>query len=62
MPIYTFECSKCGKIIEKLVPMGTDSIKCECGADTKKIPSLSNFQLLGGGWYKDGYVKPPGKG
>lgn len=26
-----------------------------CGGETKKLISLSSFQLKGGGWYKDGY-------
>ncbi len=57
MPLYTFECTKCKKITEDLVPIDTKTIRCECGHEATKIPSLSNFHLKGGGWYKDGYSK-----
>jgi len=32
-------------------------IKCECGEEAKKIPSITTFELKGGGWYAGGYTK-----
>ena len=55
MPIYNYECKKCGRKYESLQKMDTKTIKCGCGEDTEKVPSLTNFQLRGGGWAKDGY-------
>jgi len=28
-----------------------------CAGDTKRLISLNNFKLKGGGWYADGYSK-----
>ena len=56
MPVYEFKC-QCGQIIEELVRMGTESIKCpQCGAQAPKIISSCSFSLKGGGWYADGYA------
>jgi putative FmdB family regulatory protein len=34
MPIYEFSCETCGARLERLVPVGTDSIRCtECGSE-----------------------------
>lgn len=57
MPIYEFECKKCGNKVEKLIldPLNEDEIKCQCGSDMIKIISLNSFKLNGEGWAKDGY-------
>ena len=58
MAVYDFKCRSCNKIIEKHYkildkPLG---IVCpKCGEIALGIPSMSNFHLKGGGWYKDGY-------
>ena len=54
MPIYNYEC-KCGKQYESMQRMDTKTIICTCGEQAKKVPSLSNFHLKGGGWAKEGY-------
>jgi len=61
MPIYEYRCPKCGHQFEKIVRM-TEAEKpqpCpqeECQeAEAKRLISASNFQLKGGGWYRDGY-------
>ncbi len=62
MPLYDFGCEECGHIEEILTPSsGSSKIvltcpKCEKEA-MKRQMGLSSFQLKGGGWYKDGYVK-----
>lgn len=55
MPVYNYKCKVCGKEHESFEKMDTKKIKCTCGNDADKVPSLSNFHLKGGGWYKDGY-------
>lgn len=61
MPIYVYECRKCGAEIEEIQKMSDPPpSQCEkCGAEgelEKKI-GASNFALAEGGvgWAKDGY-------
>ena len=37
------------------------SVERICGGNCEKLISKSSFSLKGGGWYKDGYVKPSKK-
>jgi len=56
MPIYEYECPKCGHIQEELILTENDIPKCvECGSNVKRIMSAGNFILKGKGWAKDGY-------
>ena len=34
------------------------SVERTCGGSCKKLVSKGFFSLKGGGWYKDGYIKP----
>ena len=43
-------------ICENIVVSG--SVERTCGGKCKKLISKGTFSLKGGGWYKDGYVKP----
>jgi putative FmdB family regulatory protein len=55
MPVYEFECS-CGEVTEDIVKVGTEQIKCpKCQQTATKVMSRCSFQLVGGGWYADGY-------
>ena len=38
MPIYEYKCSQCGKVIEKIQPMGKDAPIC-CGVGMDKLPT-----------------------
>lgn len=63
MPIYEYECKKCGKITEALQGFNDPPLtKCGfCkGGKLEKIISLSSFQLQGSGWYATDYAKGPG--
>lgn len=70
MPTYDFACSKksapCPDWHEHVDLEFFDTpVACpSCGSIGKRIPSLSNFVLAGGGWAKDGYSKgkPVGTG
>ena len=41
MPLYEFECGRCGARFEELVDAGTEAVDCrECGADdTRRVYS-----------------------
>ena len=62
MPLYDFKCETCERVEEMLLSSaGSSDIKLtcpDCETETmKRLIGLSNFQLKGGGWYKDGYQK-----
>ncbi|KKN98552.1 hypothetical protein LCGC14_0146640 [marine sediment metagenome] len=72
MARYEYECESghISEIIQSIADDRPEHIKChKCGERSKKILSRSNFELKGGGWYKDGYSseskqqtpKPPKK-
>ena len=63
MPIYEYRCLKCGKTFEALQSIAAQPIaKClYCQGKTKKIVSLSSFQLKGNGWYITDYKNNTGK-
>ena len=56
MPIYEYQCSKCGKIFERIVSVAdsTKTVSCDCSpkAKAKKIISAPSFRLEGSGWYE----------
>jgi len=55
MPIYEYECKKCGHQMEALQRMSDDPLKdCpECHApELKKLISAAGFRLSGSGWYE----------
>ena len=73
MPIYEYKCQKCGFSFEIIQKMNENAPLCDyvvvsgsleriCGGTCKKHVSKGSFSLKGGGWYKDGYVKPSKKG
>ena len=62
MPIYEYECEKCGRITEELQGFNDRPLKkCKhCKGKVHRIISLSSFQLTGTGWYATDYVKNAG--
>jgi len=57
MPIYEYDCNKCGAF-EKVqkISDGPLDICPECGGPVKRVVSQTSFALKGSGWYKDGYA------
>lgn len=54
MPIYEYQCDKCGFQFEQLQKVSDDPLKnCpECSQDSlRKLVSAAGFQLKGTGWY-----------
>ena len=62
MPIYEYECTDCGNLIEVIQKIGARAPgRCEkCTGKLKKKISRASFQLKGGGWYSDGYGSSSG--
>jgi putative FmdB family regulatory protein len=63
MPIYEYECTDCGDVIEVIQKISARAPgRCEkCSGKLKKKISLTSFQLKGGGWYSDGYSETGSK-
>lgn len=56
MPIYRFQCKKCGHVQETIQGSKEPPPPCEkCSGETEKKMGRGSFSLKGGGWYKDGY-------
>ena len=58
MPIYEYECSKCGKIEEIFQKFSDKPLKkCRhCSGKLNKLISQSTFHLKGTGWYVTDYA------
>src|SRR5213079_2014888 len=57
MPIYEYECSKCGNTIEVIQKFSDKPLKkhAGCGGGLTKLISASGFQFKGTGWYVTDY-------
>lgn len=58
MPIYEYECTKCGAIQEAWQKMTDKPLKkCDkCSGKLQKLISQSTFHLKGSGWYATDYA------
>src|SRR6266436_4794456 len=59
MPIYEYECAKCGKTIEVIQSYSDKPLKKHegCGGKLTKLISASGFQFKGTGWYVTDYAR-----
>ena len=59
MPIYEYECSKCGNTIEVIQKMSDEPLKkhAACGGALTKLISAAGFQFKGTGWYVTDYAR-----
>ena len=57
MPIYEYECLKCGKTAEALQRFSDPPLtECSyCKGHLRKLISMSTFHLKGSGWYTTDY-------
>ena len=63
MPLYEYKCDQCNEVTESIENWNTKEINClVCNNIAHRIISLSNFELKGSGWYKDGYSNNTQKG
>ena len=59
MPIYEYQCAKCGKTIEVIQKMTDKPLKKheQCGGTLTKLISAAGFQFKGTGWYVTDYAR-----
>lgn len=57
MPIYEYECLKCGKTTEAMQKFSDPPLSecCHCKGEVRKLISMSTFHLKGSGWYVTDY-------
>ena len=56
MPIYEYDCSKCGNTFEVLQDKNVTKEKCpSCGGVSKKKMSVAGFVFKGSGFYVNDY-------
>ena len=58
MPIYEYQCEKCGETTEVLQKFSDAPLAvCPgCGGHMDKLMSMNSFQLKGSGWYVTDYA------
>ncbi|MBN1932213.1 MAG: zinc ribbon domain-containing protein [Desulfobacterales bacterium] len=61
MPIYEYECEKCGTVEEALQKFSDNPLTtCKhCSGNLQRIISHSSFHLKGAGWYVTDYADKP---
>jgi putative FmdB family regulatory protein len=67
MPLYEYQCKKCGHRFEKIQKFSDKMVKkCpECGGPVEQMISAPAVQFKGSGWYVTDYAKKsssPGSG
>jgi len=61
MPLYEYECKKCGHRFERIQRFSDPPVKkCpECGGKVEQVISAPAVQFKGSGWYVTDYAKKP---
>ena len=64
MPIYEYQCTKCGEVFEAFQKITDEPLtQCKfCQARVEKLISQSSFQLKGTGWYLTDYAHKSSSG
>ncbi len=59
MPLYEYQCQKCGHRFEKIQKFSDKPVKkCpECGGPVEQVISAPAVQFKGSGWYVTDYAK-----
>ncbi len=59
MPLYEYQCTKCGHRFEKIQKFSDKKIKkCpECGGPVEQVISAPAVQFKGSGWYVTDYAR-----
>ena len=59
MPLYEYQCTKCGHRFERIQKFSDKRIKkCpECGGPVEQVISAPAVQFKGSGWYVTDYAK-----
>jgi putative FmdB family regulatory protein len=61
MPLYEYQCTKCGNRFEKIQKFSDKMVKkCpDCGGPVEQMISAPAVQFKGSGWYVTDYAKKP---
>ena len=61
MPLYEYQCKKCGHRFEKIQKFSDKPVKkCpQCGGPVEQTISAPAVQFKGSGWYATDYAKKP---
>jgi putative FmdB family regulatory protein len=64
MPIYEYECGKCGSTIEVIQKFSDPPLQTHegCGGSLTKLISAAGFQFKGTGWYVTDYARKTQQG
>jgi len=59
MPLYEYECKKCGRVFEVLQRLSDEPLTTHetCGGAVERRISPPAFQFKGSGWYITDYAK-----
>ena len=59
MPVYEYECGKCGVRVEEIQKFSDAPLKKHsgCGGRLKRMLSAPAFQFKGSGWYVTDYAR-----
>jgi putative FmdB family regulatory protein len=59
MPLYEYECGKCGKRFEVIEKFSDEPLTTHqgCGGEVHRLISTSALQFKGSGWYINDYAK-----
>jgi putative FmdB family regulatory protein len=59
VPIYEYQCKKCGEVFEAFQKITDEPLSnCKfCRGKVEKLISHSSFQLKGSGWYLTDYAR-----
>ena len=62
MPLYEYQCKKCGHRFERIQRFSDPLVKkCpECGGKVEQVLSAPAVQFKGSGWYVTDYAKKSG--
>jgi putative FmdB family regulatory protein len=60
VPLYEYECAKCGKHFERIEKFSPPHLKkCPaCGGRVERLVSAPAIQFKGSGWYVTDYARP----
>lgn len=64
MPLYEYQCRKCGQVVEVIQKFSDRALtRCkECGGKLERLLSAPAIQFKGSGWYITDYAGKGGEG